>query len=349
MCLDVHQWLEEVMAAGFEPRGAKPRYYLDARLFLSHAACLSRPVPSVSSTCGEGEDSVQYSRVLEFGHLELRPYLRPVEDCVPKDDARDTWVDDRDDTFAAVRALVREGQVPSLPRTPEGWLDAFRSVAAQSASRIGPPGVVHDEERTRLFPEDEPGEVLLADLTGVVVEQEADGTWHVAVDLIDLSVRRTHLPTWVIEELVVEALASRSGPGPTPDAGGPRVARMVPDDHGVTIELTADVVAGTVTEAIEVRSLDRSASAPAWSDPLPVATVFAREEATSAAEIRVAIPGVPSPDITYRIVLRGSGTHPLVGMVDGRPVPLAGRVGGPGATVHDGQDVVEMLRLGAPQ
>ena len=261
MCLDVHEWLVDQMTnSGFTPDGGPDRYSFSAQLVLTHAACLSRPVPSVSSACGPATDAVAYSRVLEMAHLDLRPYQRTEGICAK---AAGTWEpprDDRDQSFAGLRALVRGGVLPpGLPSAPQDWVSAFRAVAAAAAAAIGPPGLVpRPSERTRLFPEDEPGEILLADLPEIVLTKADDGTWHLAAQA-DLSIRRTHLPTWIIEELIAEMLAGRVGRRPVPDAGGPRVTRIrLRDDH-VAIEFSQNVIEGTVPQALEIRSFDRTA------------------------------------------------------------------------------------------
>jgi hypothetical protein len=342
----------------FTPDGGPARYSFSAQLVLTHAACLSRPVPSVSATCGPATDSVAYSRVIEIAHLDLRPYHRTEGICAK---AAGTWRppgDDRDQSFAELRKLVRDGVLPDgLPYPPASWLAAFRAVAAGAAAAIGPPGLVpQPSERTRLYPEDEPGEVLLADLPDIVLAKADDGTWRLTAQP-DLSIRRTHLPTWVIEELIGEVLTGRVGRTPVPDAGGPRVTQIKRRDGHVTIEFTQNVVEGTVRQALELRSFDRTVSARGWSDPLPVeAAVTPVRPGTPPAPAAVTfdLPAPPDEDLSYRLVLRGTGPTPLLGIVGradapnvGRPVPLAGRVGDPPGSAADGHDVVKMLTLGA--
>ncbi len=361
MCLDVHEWLVDQMPNhGFKPDGGPDRYSFSAQLVLTHAACLSRPVPSVSATCGPATDTVAYSRVIEIAHLDLRPYQRTEGIC---SNAPGTWTppdDARDQSFAELRALIRDGVLPSgLPYPPTDWLSAFRAVAADAAAAIGPPGLVpQPSERTRLYPEDEPGEVLLADLPDIVLAKADGGKWNLTAHA-DLSVRRTHLPAWVIEELIGEVLTGRVGRTPAPDAGGPRVTRIrLRDDH-VRVEFTQNVVEGTVPQALELRSFDRAAGAQGWSDPLPVQPVVTpAQPGTPPAPATVAfdLPTPPTADLSYRLVLRGTGSTPLLGIVArvdapnvGQPVPLAGWVGDPPGSAASGHDVVEMLTQGAAQ
>jgi hypothetical protein len=315
-------------------------------------------VPSVSATCGPATDSVAYSRVIEIAHLDLRPYQRTEGICAK---AVSTWRppgDDRDQSFAALRDLVRNGELPSgLPYPPGDWLSAFRAVAAATTAGMGPPGLMpQPSERTRLYPEDEPGEVLLADLPDIVLTQVEGGTWHLTAQP-DLSIRRTHLPTWVIEELIGELLVGRVGRAPEPDAGGPRVTRIRRRDDRVTVEFSQNVVEGTVSQALELRSFDRIASTPEWSAPLPVhPVVTAAQPGTPPVPAAVSfdLPAPPTADLSYRLVLRGTGPTPLLGIVAdpdapnvGRPVPLAGWAGDPPGSAGSGHDVVQMLTQGA--
>lgn len=370
MCLDVHGWLVDQMAkpGGFKPPGGPDQYTFSAQLVVTHAACLSRPVPSVSATCGSSTGSaaggsVAYSRVIEIAQLALKPYKRTEGICAK---AAGTWHppdDDRDQTFAELRALLRDGVVPSdLRCPPRDWLSAFRAVAARAVAASRPPGLDPKQPKlNRLFPEDEPSQVLLADLPKIVLAKAADGTWRLTADTADpdISVRRTHLPTWVIEELIGEVLTGRVGGKPTPDAGGPRVSRIRLSEDHVTIEFTHNVVEGTVPQALELRSFDRAAATPEWSDALtvqPTVTPAQAGDSPTPATVTFDLSAPPTADLSYRLVLRGTGPRPLLGIVQrpeapnvGQPVPLAGRVGDPPGSAASGHDVVEMLIQGAPQ
>ena len=74
------------------------------------------------------------------------------------------------------------------------------------------------------------------------------------------------------------------------------------------------------------------------------------------ARVTFDLPAPPTEDLSYRLVLRGTGPAPLLGIVGradapnvGQPVPLAGWAAGPPGSAADGHDVVEMLTLGAAQ
>jgi hypothetical protein len=344
LCLDVKAWLDEQKKAKrIEPDQDGDRSTFGARLVLRHEACLARPVPSISSTCGQPSNGVDYSRVIEMAHVELRPYDKVAGKWRPPQD-------DRGAAFPQLRALVRSGVWPSGAPAPSSWLDAFRAVAAAEGAAVGPPGLVPTpSERTKLFPEDEPGEIVLADLPSMALVKVGDA-WRLDLGVVDLSTRRVHVPTWLIGELLAELLTGQVGGAPAADAGGPRVAAITSEDTTVTVAFDRVVVHGTVEPAIEVRSFASDAAAPAWSAPLAVVVAAATSAGPDPhTTVTVELPAAPSDTLTFRLVVRGTGPTPLVALVDGRPVPLAGWVGGPPGTGSEGHDVAEIIEQGAHQ
>jgi hypothetical protein len=344
-CVDVAQWLDEQVAAGtVVPVEAGSTKTFNAQLYLRFRGCLTRPVPAMSSACDGGGDDVAYSRILETGELELRPYPNDA-DGDPSPPA-----DDRDGTFPDLRALVRDGAGAVTGDDGESWLDAFRRIAAQESAALAPPALAGGAPTSsRLFPTDEPGEILLADLPGLQITTTASGPTLTA-PTIDLAVRRTHVPTWLIEELLAELLAGHAGAHPEPDAGGARVARVSRADKTVTIELTADIIEGTLAPAFEVRTIDLGAANPAWGAPLAITPAFhaaVTTAPTAPATITFDLPAAPTATVSYRLIVRGTGSTPL--LTDGaRPVPLAGYVGGPAGRAADGHDVVEIFEGAQP-
>jgi hypothetical protein len=340
-CVDVGAWLDGQIEAGtIEPEIDGDVSTFNARLVVRFRACLSGPVPAMTSACDGGGGDIAYSRIIETAELELRPYGND-DDGSPEPPA-----DVRGDAHPALRTLFRDGDAGAVDPPATGWLHAFRAVAAAEVAAMGPPGVLAAApDRTRLFPEDEPGEVVLADLPGLRVVNTPAGR-RLEAPVVDLSVRRTHVSTWMLEELLAELLAGRGGPGPSPVVAGPRVTGVELDTANVTVTLSADVVEGTIEAALEVRSFDAAAASPVWSDPVAVTTTFAAAQPGPPevpATITVTLPAPPTDQLTYRLVLRGTGPTPLVGLADGRPVALAGWDGGPAGTAAEGHDVVVLL------
>ena len=342
-CVDVAQWLDK-HADEANPTVDGDTRTFNAQVVLRYRACLTRPVPAMSSGCDAATSETAYSRVLETAELILRPY--------PNDDAGhpDPPPDDRDSAFALLRALVREGTLPgndaeSADPAPTSWLHAFRTLAARETRTLAPPAYAPapaSATSSRLFPVDEPGEIVLADLPGLQIIDTASGP-RLTAPVIDHSVRRTHLPTWVIEELLAELAARHSVA--LPDAGGPRLAAVERTGSTVTIELTGDVVGGTIAGALSVHRFDTAAADPRWDPVTPSPAYTAADDGPPAtpATITFTLPEEPTPERTFRLLLRGTGDTPLVGLVGNQPVPLAGRVGGPAGGPADGHDVAHIF------
>ncbi|WP_250037745.1 hypothetical protein [Paractinoplanes maris] len=323
MCLDVRAWLDE--------QGITTKTF-DARLVVRHEACLSRPVPSIQQGHAGPDRSPAYSRILEMARLELKPYTtRPP--------------DDRGQAFAALRAYVRDGLLPGGVDHRDTRLDEFRALLAVVVAGLHPPGHAPDAQagRTMLFPEDEPGEVLLADLPGMSVVETADHKWRLRAPVIDLSVRRTHVPVWMLAELIAELLDRGPGGGSgaqdcASDAGGPRVERIRVTGTRVSVEFRGRIAGSTVPGAVRVHRFDEAAG---WGDPVALTGRTVTDGGTGSV-LTFELPDPPGP-VTYRLLVSGTGPTPLAGLVDGRPVPLAGFVGDPPASRAQGRDVVRRL------
>jgi hypothetical protein len=346
-CVDVAKWLDDHADEAHAVDAAGTRTF-NAQVVLRYRACLARPVPAMSSGCDGTTSDTAYSRVVETGELFLRPY--PNKDGNPAPPP-----DDRDAAFTRLRALLRSDLMPGPPAdpaappdpAPRDWLHAFRIVAARETRELAPPafgpGPV-SAATSRLYPVDEPADIVLADLPGLKVLDTADG-YRLEAPTIDQSVRRAHLPTWLIEELLAEFAAGSARV--VPDAKGPRVTGVERTGTTVTVALSGDVVAGTIAGALRVHSFDAAAADPKW-EPVDVSstttyTPAAAGPPATGATIAVKLPSPPTADRTYRLVLRGTGDTPLVGLVDGRPVPFAGRSGGAAGSPAEGHDVAEIL------
>lgn len=337
-CLDVAQWLADQVKAGHIDEGATS---FNAQLILRFRACLARPVPAMSSSCEGGGSDVAYSRIIETGELELRPYGNDAGGK-PQPPA-----DDRSAAFAELRALVRQGGLQPGDPAGLGWVDAFRRVAARTVTALGPPAFTGGApDSSRLFPGGEPGEIVLADLPGMSLAGQGTGL-HLVAPTIDLSVRRSHVPTWVIEELIAELLAGQAGPVVEPDAAGPRVAAIRRSGTTVTVELTSGIVQGSLAGAVDLRQIDTAAT-PAWTTPTAPTLTYTAPAPPAPATFTFELPAEPTATVGYRMILRGTGPEPLVGLVAGRAVPLAGVVGGPPSGAADGRDVVEMFQGAQP-
>jgi hypothetical protein len=227
------------------------------------------------------------------------------------------------------------------------WLDAFHRLAADEVAALLPPGLVDGGDgTTTISPVDEPGDVLLADLPDLQLLTQPDGSRTVAAATIDLSVRASHVPTLILAELLAEMLTR--GGGDAADAGGPRVSNVARAGTTVTVELTADVLDGTVDDALSAQVIDTAAATPAWATAALSSITSTPAQGGSAATITFDLPSAPTGQEAYRVVLAGTGPTPLAGLVGTDAVPLAGRVGGPSGTADEGHDAVITIKEDAP-
>lgn len=338
-CVDVSKWLAEHDDVKPAADGS-----FNLRVVLRYRACLARPVPAMSSGCDAGTNDTAYSRVLETGELLLVPYGNDAEGhpAPPPDD--------RGAAFARLRALVREGRLPDDAADPADpaatdMLHAFRILASRETRELAPPSYSSGSSAagsSRLYPENEPADVVLGDLPGLKIVDTRNGP-RLEAGPIDQSIRRAHLPTWLIEELIGE-LAS-SGAMAVPDAGGPRVTGITRAASTVTVTLSSDIVEGTIAGALSVHAFDTADASPSWT-AASVTTTYTPSAAgppATPATIAVDLPNEPTVTRTFRLVLRGTGEIPLVAVVNGRPVPLAGRSGGAAGGAAAGHDVTDLL------
>jgi len=347
-CLDVGAWFDQLDDADRVALGTSEidgGLQFHAHLVARAAPCLARPVPAMGSNCEGGASETAYSRVQETVELLLR--AGPAPDPPPA-------------AFPSLRRLLAAGDtgVPGDRERIEAlatadrereWLDAFHRLAADEVAALLPPGLVEGGAgSSTMFPVDEPGEVLLADLPDLQLVTQADGARTVAAPTIDLSVRSSHVPTLVLADLLAELLTRGGGAADDADAGGPRVASVSRAGITVTVELTADVVDGTLADALSLHSIDPGAATPSWSPETPANVTSQAAQAGQPSSIAFDLPAAPTGQTVYRAVLVGTGPAPLVGLVDGAPVPLAGRVGGPSGSADDGHDVVLTIKEDTP-
>ena len=170
-CVDVGAWYD---TAGQDPASGLPPVVdgtvsFDAHVVVRFQACLAQPVPAMASPCAGSATDTAYSRVIETVELLLVPGLAPPHD-----------------TFARVRALFGlpatgqpDAEVPAtlaklagLPSAEltQGWLDALHTLSADDVIDLSPLGLQpgHVGSST-LFTQDEPADVVLADLTGLTL------------------------------------------------------------------------------------------------------------------------------------------------------------------------------------
>jgi hypothetical protein len=238
-CLDLGAWYakheDDADLAAVVTTDGDGVVSFDAHVTLAPRACLTRPVPAISQPCAENASGTAFSRVSEQVQLELLPGLAaPLEPPpLPYHRLRVLFTlaeavlpDDQDvvDARDAVLALASADQ-------PRAYLDAFRRFAALDTADLAP---FTDAAGARsLFPAPDDATIVLANVSGVRLLEQADGTF-VLQDpppAVDITVRPALVATSTIQELLCgplfAAVAAKLGPAPAP-AGGARATRPAP-------------------------------------------------------------------------------------------------------------------------
>jgi hypothetical protein len=337
----------------------------DAHVVVRFKACLTRQVPALSEPCdGANGTGTAYSRVFETIELLLRPGPAPapvypyhrlrllfaLEAPIEEDGAVVAGDQEVLDARADILALAPGDQ-------PAAYLQAFRRFAAFDEIDLHP-ATSEDGTHTLLFPGDEQTPLVLANLNGLVVQLQNE-KWVLTGGEVDVTVRPSHVATSTIQELLCgplfqaaaaaapdeeggEEVEGEIAPGGEPfpevgpaDAGGPRVNRE-------SIELTSTSAKLYFTEDLNEASVATVAFSVSWLDA----------EGWHASDIVDAIYGWEDRSVTIhfesavegraRLIARGTGPSPILGS---NAVPLAGAVGGPPGTEHDGHNFVHMWEI----
>jgi hypothetical protein len=339
-CVNLGAWFEQHRDdAGFEVTQADGKHSFDAHVTIAHKACLTRQVPALLEPCdGSGADTA-YSRVFETVEIVLVPGPAPDPPAPPYHRLRllfgldapllkeDGTVDDADQAVLDARD---EALALPVAEQPQAWLTLFRRFAALDEIDLLP-AVQEDSGELALFPVPEGAPIVLANITGITLEQQQAG-WVVSAGEVHNASRPSHVATRTIQELLCAALlASQSL---APDAGGPRVdgGSVTFEPKQVSFQVDRELHAASVApEAFAVSGFDTTAG---WA----------------LANIKKASFDVPSKTVTLefsaqlkgsllRLIARGTGERPVLG-ADLKP--LAGATIDPPATGHNGRDFVFM-------
>ncbi len=339
----------------------------DAHVVARFKACLTRQVPAMSEPCdGANGSGTAYSRVFETVELLLRPGPAParvypyhrlrllfaLEPAVEENGAVVAGDQEVLDARADILALPSEQQ-------PGAYLQAFRRFAAFDEIDLRP-ATSEDGTRTLLFPGGEQEPLVLANLSDLVVGRQND-KWVLTGGAVDVTVRPSHVATSTIQELLCGPLFAAAAAGEDEDedeeegaeeggadegiapgdivvapadAGGPRVYRE-------SVELTTTSVKLYFTEELNEATVAPVAFSVSWLDA----------DGWHASEIEDTLYAWEERSVTLhfeavegraRIIARGTGPSPILGS---NAVPLAGEVGGPPGTGHDGHNFVHMWEI----
>ena len=294
-------------------------------------ACLTRPVPAMAEPCSGAQTDTAFSRVFETVELLLRPGLAPKPE-LGYHRLRQLFQLEPD-TFTDM--ATRRTAIQALPpdQQPAAWLGALRELAALDVIDLKPQAAT-DTAPASLFPED-PGELVLADLAGVVVQPTAAGGWTIAVQPPEpkVTVRRSHIATATIQELLCGPLfgigAAPAPPAP-PEPTGPTVQKA--ELEGKTIVLTPSRALARPSLTAAAFEVSDYSEADGWTS---LATeVTAQDDGT----VHIELDSIPAGKLV-RLLARGTGPTPLLADDD------LSALGAPGAGgADDGVDFVKIFK-----
>jgi len=338
-CLDVRD-LVMATTLGDDDKDCTTRT-IEACLVAEFDSCLSAAVPTLADPCDGTRKHDDYSRVSERVWFSLReghcpaprqPYHRvrvllgidPVGS--PDPSGREAMEARR--TVAGARADRRSQEL----------VEQFRRLAAIDSIDLGPARETGDCYPT-LFPvTEEDSAVVLADVE--IDVQQRDGCPEITRVRLDRAVRTALLPTATIQDLTCGLAPGLIGDEGSVDAGGPRVIGedIVLSENGrrLVIPVTAALAASSVPRSVGITSLSAT-KAGGWVVEDIYDTKYHGAYDGKWPAIVVDLADRPVNDL-IRVVVKGTGPRPVMG--EEPAVPLAGLVGGPPGTSHDGHDAV---------
>jgi hypothetical protein len=338
VCLDLRPWFDKhEKDPGFNVTrdDAASTVTFDAHVVARFRACLTRQVPALAGPCAGEQTDTAYSRAFETVEVELRPGKAPVT-TPPYHRLRLLFnlasPRPAGDPGAAAdqEVLVARAAILELPGAQQSaaYLELFRKFAVLDGQEMEP-ATLADGSRQTWFPASDDAPVVLANVTGTVLAGAAAART-VTPGAVDPFVRLCHVATATIQELLCGPLFGGGAAAPA-DAGGPRIdpTSVTVAGQQITLTTTAPLHDASVTpEAFSVTVFDNAG----WSTIQVQNAAFSAANNTLTLDLRAA-PGA-SP---VRLIVRGTGPTPLLGTT---LIPLAGAVGGPPGTRHDGHDFV---------
>jgi hypothetical protein len=336
-CLDVEAWLTRWRETSGGARGGYDEE-ICVWLVANYRTCLAGPVPALANPCDLSRQHSDYSRFVETVHMDLveeapahapRGFhrIRVLLGLEPAGTGDEDCAQAIDDVVTA----------PPDQRAAR-LLEVFRRLAALDVADLAPRREEGDQVPNVFpVPEDQAGVVLAK-----VCLRPGDAKYSgetIGVD-IDAACRDSLLPTALIQELTCGFAPGVLGEDSQPDAGGPRV------DPESAVWESADCLALDVDRPLLEASLKgqsiimTSLSERGWVREDISRIRYSEDDAFT---VHVELHDPPAYDFV-RLVVRGTGPAPVMGA---DYVPLAGMLGGPPGTEHDGHDAVLTLERSA--
>ncbi len=349
-CLDLAAWFRKqekmLRDGGHLSAVANGGLSFPAHVVIRFRACLDRQVPALREPCEGDSAETAYSRVNETVELLLLPgpYEEPKDGGGPEAYHRLRALfalEGADETDADLMDAIQSvAKLPEAER-PAARLAALRRLAALDSAGLAPPGEDPGAPYP-LFPsaEDAPA-IPLGNLIGVRMAADGEDGSFSGLDGLDPTIRPVILPTRLIQELLCGP-PCQCGPEAvmTGDAGGPRVR---PDTVGVagnelSFRVHKPLSAKSVNpEGIRVLSYKNNLG---WRE----VPVTGTDYNVSTREVKAQF-DTPLVGNLVRILVKGTGPHPLIGTDE---IPLAGALGGAPSGATDGRDFVHMFKRSGP-
>jgi hypothetical protein len=339
-CVNVGEWFdrhEKDPDFVVETDGERKKF--DVHVVIRFKACLTRQVPALLEPCDNANTGTAYSRVFETLEILLlpnraQPRVYPyhlLRLLFGLDEPKRKEGSTTENTPEDQAVLDEVKRIQALPGAQQAasWLEAFHRFAALDEMALQP-AKSEDGARTLLFPGRDDDPVLLADITGLTLIKK-NGGWVLSGGTVDTAVRPSHVATTTIQDLLCGSLPV--APAAVAGDSGPRV------EPGSVILLTSKAIMFRVDKELHDASVKPAAFSVTWFDPekgwqkanILDASYGGGETQTVSLELKSAVSG------RVRLIASGTGPTPLLGA---DLVPLAGAVGGPPATPHDGHDFV---------
>jgi hypothetical protein len=333
-CVDVRKLVDDSVTDDDEGCATQT---IHACVVVEFDSCLSAPVPTLADPCDVTRKHDDYSRVVERVRFSVRdgccrsgyrPYHRVRVllglDCVGTPDP------------SGHEALEARRAVAAAPagKRPHQLLEAFRTLAAlDSIDRH--PAVETGDCYPTLFPVDEDGTAVALACVDIRVRVR-DGCPEIMGIDVDPSGRDTLLPTATIQELACGLAPGVISGHDGDDGGGPQVigeeVSLSKNGRQLIIPVTAPLAHGSVPGSVRITSLS-AGRAGGWV----AEDIYDTRYDTSRQAIVVELADRPVNNL-IRVIVDGTGPKPVMGADPA--VPLAGVVGGPAGTRHDGHDAV---------
>ena len=364
-CINVNAWIDDKKEkdANFDLK----KEGFDVHVAIRFKPCLTRQVPALLEPCENASTGTAYSRVFETIEILLLPHSAPVPvypyhrlrilfgleapltitraelDQLEAKEAANTLSNEERKKLQQVRqdreVVLAVEEIRALPAHDQRarWLHAFHRFAALDEIDLQPAKSA-DGARTLLFPGQDNEPVFLANISGLSLT-ESNGQWQLSGGTVDTSVRPSHVATTTIQDL----LTGRLGEAEPPAAdNGPRI---YPDS---VVLLTSTEIQFRINKIPHEASLKAAAFSVTSFDP---SSGWTKSDVVNAAHGGA---GTETVNLQLhqpvrgrvRLIVFGTGPTPLLGA---DLFPLAGAVGGPRGTMHDGNDFVHMQDFVAPE